>query len=210
MGTPGQFIGTRPPAGGLIVRERVVHFARGALRRVMSADIKKNALIAWLFAKHSGRLRTFLGRRVRRREDIEELVQEVYVRMLGVRDMENVQNPEGYLYTVAANLAKEHALRERFAQQSVDVDDPAVQEPLAEVPAFGEYIDAEARVKRLREVLRELPPKCHAAVVMAHWHGMSYQAIAERLDVSPHMVKKYLSQALMLCRRRMGRLGCHL
>jgi RNA polymerase sigma-70 factor (ECF subfamily) len=173
----------------------------------MSADPKKTALISWLFSKHRGRLRTFLGRRVRRQEDIEELVQEVYVRMLAVRDIENVRNPEGYLYTVAANLAKEHALRERVAQQSVDVDDPSVQEHLAELPAFGTYIDAEARIKRLREVLRELPPKCYAAVVMAHWYGMSYEAIAERLDVSPHMVKKYLSQALMHCRRRMGRLG---
>ena len=173
----------------------------------MSADIKKNVLIAWLFAKHSGRLRTFLGRRVRRREDIEELVQEVYVRMLGVRDIENVQNPEGYLYTVAANLAKEHALRERAAQQAVDVDDPAVQEQTAEVPAFGTYIDEQARIKRLHEVLRELPPKCHAAVVMANWYGMSYDAIAERLGVTPHMVKKYLSQAVIHCRRRMGRLG---
>jgi len=172
----------------------------------MAADLKKKALIEWLFAKHRGRLRTFLGRRVRRQEDIEELVQEVYLRMLGVRDMENVQNPEAYLFTVAANLAKEHALRERAAQQAVDLDDPAVQERTAEVPAFGTYIDEQARIKRLRDVLRELPPKCHAAVVMAHWHGMSYEAIAARLGVTPHMVKKYLSQAVIHCRRRMGRL----
>jgi DNA-directed RNA polymerase specialized sigma24 family protein len=63
----------------------------------MPADSKK-ALIAWLFAKHRGRLHTFLGRRVRRQEDIEELVQEVYARMLAVRDIENVRNPEGYLH----------------------------------------------------------------------------------------------------------------
>src|SRR5215469_7455108 len=149
----------------------------------MAADSNKIALVAWLFTRHRLRLRTFLGRRVRRQEDIEELVQEVYARMLAVRDIENVKNPEAYLYTVAANLAKENALRERVAQQSVDVEDPSVQEHLAELPAFGTYIDAEVRIKRLREVLRELPPKCHAAVVMAHWHGMSYQAIAERLDV---------------------------
>lgn len=173
----------------------------------MAADPKKTALIARLFAKHRLRLRTFLGRRVRRQEDIEELVQEVYARMLAVRDIENVRNPEGYLYTVAANLAKEHALRERAAQHTVDLDDPAVQERTAEVPAFGTYIDEQARIKRLREVLRELPPKCHAAVVMAHWYGMRYEDIAARLGVTPHMVKKYLSQALVHCRRRMGRLG---
>ena len=173
----------------------------------MAADSNKIALVAWLFTRHRLRLRTFLGRRVRRQEDIEELVQEVYARMLAVRDIENVRDPEAYLFTVASNLAKEHALRERNAQRAVDVDDPSVQEQFAEVPAFGTYIDAEARIKRLREVLRELPPKCHAAVVMAHWYGMSYEAIAARLGVTPHAVKKYLRQALIHCRRRMGRLG---
>jgi RNA polymerase sigma-70 factor (ECF subfamily) len=172
----------------------------------MSAESRKNALIQWLFARHSGRLHSFLGRRVRSRADVEELVQEVFFRMLRVPDIETLQNPEGYLYAVASNLAKEHGLRERAARQAVSVEDPSVQEHLAEVPKFGEYIDEKARIKRLHEVLRTLPPKCHAAVVMAHWYGMSYAAIAERLEISPDMVKKYLSQALVKCRLRMGRL----
>jgi RNA polymerase sigma factor (sigma-70 family) len=172
----------------------------------MSAEFKR-ALIERLFVEQGGRLRAFLGRRVRRQPEIAELVQEVYVRMLGVRDIESLRNPEAYLYTVASNLAKEHAVRERAAQQAIDLDDPSVQELLAEVPAFGASIDTEQRVKRLRQLLRQLPPKCHAAVVLAYWHGLTYDAIAERLDVSPHMVKKYLSQALMHCRRRMARLG---
>jgi RNA polymerase sigma-70 factor (ECF subfamily) len=87
------------------------------------------------------------------------------------------------------------------------MDDPSVQDQLAELPAFGAQIDADVRIERLREVLRTLSPKCHAAVVLAYWHGMSYQAIAERLGISPNMVKKYLSQALVKCRLRMARLG---
>jgi len=172
----------------------------------MAADSKK-VLIERLFAEQAGRLRAFLSRRVRRQPDVAELVQEVYLRMLRVRDIETLRNPEAYLYTIASNLAKEHAAQERSAQQALDVDDPAVQEQLAELPAFGAYIDTEARIKRLREVLRQLPPKCHAAVVLAYWHGMSYEAIAARLEISPNMVKKYLSQALIHCRRRMASLG---
>ena len=167
----------------------------------------KKTVIERLFAEHGARLRAFLGRRVRRQEDIAELAQDVYLRMLRISDFEKVRDPQRYMYTVAGNLIKEHAVRERIAQQALDVDDPLIQEQFAEVPAFGADIDAEQRIKRLREVLRQLPPKCHAAVVMAHWHGMSYEAIAARLDVSPHMVKKYLSQALLHCRRRMARLG---
>jgi RNA polymerase sigma-70 factor (ECF subfamily) len=173
----------------------------------MSADPKKKALIATLFAKHAARVRRVLSRRVRRQAEIEELVQEVYLRMLRVSNIETLQNPEAYLCTVASNLAKEHAARERFTHRAIDMDDPSVQDQLAELPAFGAQIDADVRIERLREVLRTLSPKCHAAVVLAYWHGMSYQAIAERLGISPNMVKKYLSQALVKCRLRMARLG---
>ena len=71
---------------------------------------------------------------------------------------------------------------------------------------LGGHLDAERRIKRLREVLGQLSPKCQAAVVLQYWQGLSYQEIAEQLEISTHMVKKYLSQALTHCRRRMGRL----
>ncbi len=108
---------------------------------------------------------------------------------------------------VASNLAKEHFRHRRADGQALDVDDPLVSEQLAELPHIAGQLDTEARIKRLREVLDQLPPKCHAAVVLQYWHGLSYDDIAQRLGISTHMVKKYLSQALVHCRRRMARLG---
>jgi RNA polymerase sigma-70 factor (ECF subfamily) len=170
------------------------------------AEIKKT-LLERLFAEQRGALQAFLSRRVRRHPDAEELSQEVYVRMLRIPDIGAIRNPEAYLYTVASNLAKERARQEHRDAAALDVDDPLVKEQLAELPAFASQLDTEERIKRLREVLQQLPPKCHAAVVLQYWHGLSYEEIAQRLGVSTHMVKKYLSQALVHCRRRMARLG---
>ena len=167
----------------------------------------KKTLVERLFAEHGRALQAFLYRRVRQHPDAAELAQEVYLRMLRVADMTAIRNPEAYLYTVASNLAKEHARQERQGGAALDVDDPLVQEQLAELPAFGSQLDAAERVKRLREVLQQLPPKCQAAVVLQYWQGLSYEEIAQRLGISTHMVKKYLSQALVHCRRRMARLG---
>ncbi len=167
----------------------------------------KKSLVERLFAEHGGALQAFLYRRVRRHPDAAELAQEVYVRMLRVPDMSTVRNPEAYLYAVASNLAKEHARRGPHHSNVIDIDDPQVQEQLAELPAFGGQLDQEQRLKRLREVLRELSPKCQAAVELQYWHGLSYEEIAQRLGVSTNMVRKYLSQALTHCRIRMARLG---
>jgi len=167
----------------------------------------KKTLVERLFAEQAGPLRAFFYRRVHRHPDAAELAQEVYVRMLRVPDMGTIRDPEAYLYTVASNLAKEHARHEHKDASALDIDDPLVQEQLAELPAFGGQLDTEQRVKMLREVLHQLPAKCHAAVVLQYWHELSYEEIAQRLGVSTHMVKKYLSQALTHCRRRMARLG---
>jgi len=167
----------------------------------------KKTLVERLFAEHGGALQAFLFRRVRKHPDAAELAQEVYVRMLRVPDIESVRNPEAYLYTVASNLAKEHARHERRDGDVVNVDDPLVQEQLAELPSYAGQLDAQERIKRLREVLHQLSPKCQAAVVLQYWHGCSYEEIGQRLGVSTNMVKKYLSQALVHCRRRMSRLG---
>jgi RNA polymerase sigma factor (sigma-70 family) len=167
----------------------------------------KQALVERLFAQQAGALRAFFYRRTLSQPEAAELAQEVYARMLRIPDIESIRSPEAYLFTVASNLMREHAVQERRLSNTVDVDDPAVQGQLAELPAFGGQIDAEQRTKRLREVLRELSPKCQAAVVLQYWHGLSYEEIAQRLGVSTNMVKKYLSQALVHCRRRMARLG---
>jgi RNA polymerase sigma factor (sigma-70 family) len=167
----------------------------------------KRALVEKLFSEHGGALRAFFHRRVRRQAEAADLAQEVYLRLLRAPDFDSIRNPEAYLYTVASNLAKEHSLRERHLNAAVDVEDPEVQVQIADLPGFGALLDTEARVKRLREVLQELPPKCQAAVALQYWQGLSYAEIGQQLEISPHMVKKYLSRALAHCRRRMARLG---
>src|SRR5690606_30259727 len=118
---------------------------------------------------------------------------------------EMIRNPEGYLYAVASNLVKERAVLERRQAADRDIADPELAVLLAETPSFDEVVDAEIRIARLREVLMQLTPKCRAAVVMHYRYDMSYQEIADQLGISTNMVKKYLTQALALCRNRMER-----
>jgi RNA polymerase sigma-70 factor (ECF subfamily) len=165
----------------------------------------KKALLERLFAQHGAALLAFFYQRVRRRPDAAELAQEVYLRMLRISDIEAIRNPEAYLYTVASNLAKEHRVLEQRNANTLDIDDAA--ELLADLTPASAEIDTERRIRRLREVLRQLSTKAQAAVALHYWHGMSYQEVALQLGVSTHMVKKYLSQALAHCRRRMARLG---
>lgn len=163
----------------------------------------KKAFIERLFAAHNGALQAFFYRRLRHQADATDLAQELYARMLRVKNPDAIRDLDAYLFTVASNLVKEHGARDRRHGTSLDIDDANIVDELAEPATYDSQIDVARQVSRLREVLRQLPPRWHAAVVLQYVHGLSHQAIAEHLGVSPRMVKKYVGQALGRCRRRM-------
>lgn len=167
----------------------------------------KSSLVSQLFAEHRRALQGFFRRRIRSKADAPDLAQEVYLRMLRVSDQEAIRNPVLYLYTVANNLVKEHAVLERRQASSIDVYDDATQEELEVLPSFEGDVDTAQRAERLRVVLKQLRPKCRAAVVLRFSHALSYREVGLRLGVSPQMARKYVVQALTHCRRRMARVG---
>jgi len=173
----------------------------------MSAAEPKPSLVERLFAEHRGALQAFFLRRIRSKADAADLAQEVYVRMLRISDQGAIRSPVSYLYTVANNLVKEHAVLDRRQASSIDIDEAPAHEQLETLPAFDGELDATQRVARLGIVLKQLRPKCRAAVELRFTHGLSYRAIATHLGVSPQMAKKYVAQALGHCRRRMAALG---
>jgi len=154
-----------------------------------------------LFADHRRRLQGFFYRRLRTKSEASDLAQEVFLRMLGVRDPGAIRDPEVYLYTIASNLEKEHAILDRRIASAVDIDGEGVDLPPGDAPEFGEALDKERRNASVREAIAQLSPKCRATVLMQYDYGMSYQEIAARLGISTNMVKKYHSQAITHCRR---------
>jgi RNA polymerase sigma factor (sigma-70 family) len=173
----------------------------------MPAVEPKPSLVERLFAEQRGALQTFFLRRIRAKADAADLAQEVYLRMLRVSDQDAIRNPVHYLYTVANNLVKENAVLDRRRASGIDIDEAPAHERLETLPEFDGELDARQRVARLGVVLKQLRPKCRAAVELRFTQGLSFREIAMHLGVSPQMAKKYVAQGLSHCRRRMARLG---
>ena len=123
----------------------------------MSAAEPKPSLIERLFADHRGALQTFFLRRIRSKADAADLAQEVYVRMLRISNQEAIRNPVNYLYTVANNLVKEHAVLDRRQADGIDIDEAPAHERLETLPEFDGDLDASQRVARLGVVTKAAP-----------------------------------------------------
>ena len=150
-------------------------------------------------------LLSYFYRRIRTKSDAPDLAQEVFLRMLRVSDPEAIRNPQFYLYTVASNLVKEHAMQERRQETCPDADEASVQQRLGELPSPESELDASQIAAHLRSVVEQLPSRWRTALILHYRYGLTYEQIGDRLGVSSNMVKKYLAQALGHCRRRMSR-----
>lgn len=171
-------------------------------QRAWHVNSVRRAFWSDFFAANRLALHAFLRRRVTPTWDIEDLAQEAYVRMLRVDEgqAKAIRDPKAYLFTVASNLVKEHAVLQKRHASDVDVDD-VLPQLITPQGSAEDVVEREFRRQRLQQALDRLPVRCKAVLLMQHRDGMSYQEIAERFGVSTHMVKKYVVKALTLCRK---------
>src|SRR5580692_9851596 len=68
-------------------------------------------------------LASFFRKRTRDAAEVQDLVQQVFLRLAQYRQLGNIQNSDGYIFETAANTLKDHhrrnAVRERFAREQL-------------------------------------------------------------------------------------------
>lgn len=148
-------------------------------------------------------LRRFLMSCIRNSAEVPDLLQEVYLRMLRVPNLESIRSPEAYLYTIARHVVHQDALRRvkgREAVRSMELTEGPLGDPDAD-PAH--QLVAEQTLEGLERTLEQLSPKVRACFLLHRRDGLSVDEIASRLGISRPMVKKYLVRALMRLRKQL-------
>ena len=166
----------------------------------MPAD-DAQSLVAQLVTSHGWQLRRFLLARVRNADDVPDILQEVYLRMLRIPSVESVRSPEAYLFTVAQHVVQQHALRVSGVPSTIELKRVFAAAPVA-APDPVLAVDAEQCLEQLQMALDQLSPKARAVFLLHRRDGLSFDEIAARLGISRPMAKKYLMKALMQLRRR--------
>lgn len=172
----------------------------------LPAESDPSSGLSRLFTEQQGLLRRYFLKRTAHAWDAQDLVQEVYLRLLAAdrNGAEPIRNPEAYLFTVAANLMKKHAVMRRAAPLGSDgLED--VLDRLATPCDGADGVDRALRRERLNELVARLSPKCRAVLVLHYRDELGYREIGEQLQISPSMVKKYIVKALASFRQGMRR-----
>lgn len=164
-----------------------------------------------LDARFRGPLMVFFMRRQFRRAEAEDLTQEVFVRMLGRDGVEAPENPEVYVFQIAANLLRDRARRTltQKAEAHASLDAPA--HGLTHNPELVEdrgpervLLASEALAQALR-ALDELGERTRHIYILHRLEKMRHKEIAALLGLSVSAVEKHIIRAVAHLAERCGR-----
>ncbi|MEJ8567975.1 RNA polymerase sigma factor [Elongatibacter sediminis] len=150
-------------------------------------DLGSRELVLEWFERHRAPLLRYARRVLPARESAEDLVQDVFCRLLDHPDLASLNNPQAFLMASARNAAID---RLRKLRPQADVADLDLR------PAGGAPLDETELASAIGSALESLPDRCREVFVLRRFKGMDTAAVARRMGISKRMVQKHVAAAL--------------
>ncbi len=179
---------------------RVLEGGKATVAQSENPD-KRDDTIASLHPVYGPALARFFQRRILEHADVDDLVQEVFLRLSRRGDLTDITNIGGYIFQTAANVLKDR-LRHRMSRQTADhnlLDDQKIDDT-----AFSpeRVLVGKETLSHLSAALAELPDRTQMIFVLCRLEGLQYAAVAKKLGISVSSVDKHMAKAMdhLMCR----------
>lgn len=145
-----------------------------------------------LVARYSPRLFAYLLRLTADRDDADDLVQEVFVRLVRtIGAYEHDGRFEAWLFRIATNLARDRGRRIRRSPGFDSIDRPGATEPIGTGRGAGEgdrrgpdqRIWAHEEGDAVQRALAELPLIEREVILLRHYSSMTFAEIADAMEI---------------------------
>jgi len=156
------------------------------MQKVRDGDLAKMAI---LFERHHRALFRYFVRLTGNRELSEDLVQDVYFRMLKYRQTYRDGHPfASWMYQVARNAHIDSAQKRKAEVFEMPMEEPASGEPDA-----SEVLSRRQDIGLLRRALAALPVEKREVLVLSRFQNLKYEQVADILacDVGTVKVRVY-------------------
>lgn len=169
-----------------------------------------------LIRAHQPRLKTFIRKRVSGREDVEDILQDVFYQL--IKAVENTVNPieqvTAWLYRAARNtiINKQKKKQEEELPGSVYDDEGDVLMELSEALFNDDNPTPETEYLRslvwqeLEAALSELPPEQREAFELTELEGLPVKEVAKTMNIPVNTLLSRKHYAIKHLRKRLGSL----
>jgi RNA polymerase sigma-70 factor (ECF subfamily) len=165
--------------------------------------IQKDDKVAFynIYERYSKRLYGFVLRYIKQKEDAEEIVQEVFVKIWESRNkIDAYLSFESFLFTIAYNttisLLRKRTNENKYLEYLKSLQQPNNFPDLIDEIHFNELND------RVQSLLNELTPRQKEIFQLSREEGLTHDEIAKKLDISVNTVKKHMANTLTLLKTK--------
>ena len=144
---------------------------------------------------HESVLRSYLHGSFPGVRDIDDVVQESYLRIWKARATQPVHSAKAFLLTIARNLALDLVRRERRSPIQT-VSDLTTVDVVEDRPGAVETIVTGEKVRLLATALATLPPRCRDVVMLCKIDGRTHREAATELGIAEKTVDEHLLRGL--------------
>lgn len=164
------------------------------MAQVGGGDVAKMAV---LFERHHRPLFRYFVSMNRNRELSEDLVQDVFFRMLRYRaSYDSNQSFTAWMYQIARNASVDQAQKRRGEVVGIDEFDDRRPEPVSDAPGPAEAAERQQDIALLRRALDRLPEDKREILVLSRFQNMKYEEIATVLGCEVGAVKTRVFRAV--------------
>ncbi|PHQ67520.1 MAG: RNA polymerase subunit sigma-24 [Robiginitomaculum sp.] len=158
-------------------------------------------ILTTVYLEQRPALLRFLCARMRNPERAEDVLQDVYLKLTRSNLPKVIDNPSGFLFRMASNLALDHIRKSKRArlrdQAWSDLNSEKVgSEFQSDAPHADDALIAKERLTTLKVRLQTLSPKAREAFERHKFEGQSYKQVADQMGISTGTVGKHLSKAI--------------
>ena len=147
-------------------------------------------------------LKRFLGRFLYRKEDIDDMAQEAFLRAYKATEGRDIEFPKAYLFRVAKNLALKE-LGRKSKQLTDYLEESLVEDEANASDLLEEHVVAEQKINLYFDAIAELPPQCRRVFLMRKVQALPHSVIADELGITKSAVEKHIAMGVARCREYM-------
>jgi RNA polymerase sigma-70 factor (ECF subfamily) len=142
---------------------------------------------------HDGQLKAYLRGSFPAVRDVEDIVQESYLRVWRAKATQPIKSAKAFLYTVAKRIAVDWLRREKTS--SIDrVEDLAALSVFDDGKSAVEAIHRAEIVELMIEAVASLPPRCREVVILRKFKLLTVRETARELGLKEHTVEVQLAR----------------
>lgn len=143
-------------------------------------------------------LRAYLRRSLPSEGDVDDLLQDSYIRLLKAREKGTIRSTKPFLFAIARNAVRDFIHR-KAGPNVIPITETDVLPVLDNDKGVVEFVCRTQELTLLAEAISTLPERCREVILLRKIQGYSQKEIALLLGIAEHTVESLASKGVRRC-----------